>query len=138
MSESPFTDGLSVFVVDRYGDWRNATIAKVHKSGRFTLAGDAQQFRPFSYGGAFGGQPVTWSARETGESWYKRRVHLVTDETIKEYQDAKRRQRRDQIIHELERSIRTPQRVSPIFADKIVSIVMGMAFEQLATPENTP
>lgn len=50
---SPFVPGARVAIrYGYYGEWREAFVDKVYKTGRFTLRGSSQQWRPTDHGRA--------------------------------------------------------------------------------------
>lgn len=54
-TQNPFVPGAEVAIQVRHGwsdtRWRKAKVAKVHKTGRFTLEGDTTQWTPFRFDG---------------------------------------------------------------------------------------
>ena len=75
--DHPFTPGLKVALVHRprYGgevSYRPAMVAKVYKTGKFTLEGSNQQYRPEQWRGK-------WTAYETGSARILQ-VELITPE----------------------------------------------------------
>jgi hypothetical protein len=78
-AEHPFKPGLEVAIVNRHFGFsmRRATIAKVHKTGRFTLVGDErQQWSPSRF------NPSTaWRA---AQAWDQAAVELITPELLAE------------------------------------------------------
>lgn len=82
MSENPFIPGARVAVGEKYGDGvTEGFVEKVHKSGRFTLKGSAQQWKPWKSTWSSGPR---WSATETGTGWGRRSLDIWDDETDKE------------------------------------------------------
>ncbi len=67
MTDNPFVSGARVARSTRYQDgYTEQFVDKVHKSGRFTLRGSKQQWRPYRYGNM---ASVDWRATQTGEGW---------------------------------------------------------------------
>lgn len=74
--ESPFQPGAEVVLVTRYQGIVLRRVAKVHKTGRFTLEGEpGQQFRPHH------SWRDGWSADSTGNDRFNwSHVHPISDE----------------------------------------------------------
>lgn len=93
-TESPFVPGARVAISQRHSDdVQEGFVEKQYKTGRFTVRGSNQQWRPWrgSYDGG------TWSATETGESWYRRSLKIwdpTTDKEISEQVAISNRRRR--------------------------------------------
>lgn len=80
--DHPFKPGLRVALTSRYSDTpREGFVDKVHKSGRFTLVGSTQQWRPSRFGWSDG--QVEWSAHATGDNWDREGVRVWDAETDK-------------------------------------------------------
>lgn len=82
-TDHPFKPGLRVALTIGYSETpREGFVDKVHKSGRFTLVGSVQQWRPSCYGFAQG--RVEWGAHRTGgNSWDRSSVRVWDAESDK-------------------------------------------------------
>jgi len=120
MSEHPFTEGTKVALVSRNRWDRGLTyceriVGKVRKDGKFTLVGDAQQYRPSFFDGA-------WRARATGGGYDKDDVELITDGLITEAAITKRFRAFAQIIREIDtrgRGLKRDEVTEQIYADAV-------------------
>jgi hypothetical protein len=74
--DNPFKPGARVAISTRYtNEVHESFVEKLYKSGRFTLRGSAQQWKPYCWG-----VDQAWSATETGSGYV--RGHLkIWDET---------------------------------------------------------
>jgi hypothetical protein len=88
---SPFIPGARVAISNRFRDgYTEQFVDKVHKSGRFTLRGSAQQWRPWQTCDG-------WHATQTGEGWTRDRARIwdeTTDAEISESNAAAKRKAR--------------------------------------------
>lgn len=100
----PFQPGVEVALVDRYQwgggvSYRTAKVAKVHKTGNFTLDGDTrQQYRAHEW-------DSEWIATKTGGSGYERgpRIEMITDNLIAEARNSNRRAKFRNAVEHLSR-----------------------------------
>lgn len=77
-TQHPFVPGARVAVRERYGnDITEGFVDKAYKSGRFTLRGSSQQWRPWQT--HLGDR--TWSATETGSGWGRRSLDIWDEST---------------------------------------------------------
>lgn len=72
--EHPFQPGVTVVVTKGWGGAHKIAmgrVANVHKTGRFTIEGSAQQYRAF-----FDDATKEWRGNQTGSSYYPLTVYL--------------------------------------------------------------
>lgn len=72
--EHPFQPGVEVVVTKGWGGARKIAmgrVAKVYKTGKFTIEGSAQQYRAF-----FDDSTKEWRGNQTGSSYYPLTVYL--------------------------------------------------------------
>ena len=79
--QNPFVSGARVAVVTLgWGEpsYRECRVDKVYKTGRFTLVGSSQQWRPSSPGG----DRQYWTADATGDCrWNRKHIKIWNEET---------------------------------------------------------
>lgn len=95
-TQNPFVPGAEVAIQVRHGwsdtRWRKAKVAKVHKTGRFTLDGDATQWTPVRSDGR-------WSANNNQSH---NRLELLSPKIAAEMRveaDLDRREKLLRLIH---------------------------------------
>jgi hypothetical protein len=105
---SPFVPGARVAIASTNGWYRpryaEAFVEKAHKSGRFTLKGSSQQWRPHEPQGDY---RKTWEATQTGDGWSRQSLKIWDASTDAEISAAiaeeKREMRVQAIVKRLDR-----------------------------------
>lgn len=76
---SPFVPGARVAITDGWDNWREGFVEKAHKTGRFTLKGSDQQWRPNEPSGTEWGYKY-WRADKTGGGYGRSWLRIWDDE----------------------------------------------------------
>lgn len=97
LETSPFVPGARVAIHDGWHNWREGFVEKAHKTGRFTLKGNSQQWRPEEPSRSEFGYKY-WRAYKAGDQRWDRTTLRIWDDAadaeIKEHLAAQERRRR--------------------------------------------